>query len=126
MKKTILALFAGCLLVAACHKENGNSGLPVPENGQTNLSKDGGDDDDFPIIMEVTLDTNGDPIDNSTVTFCSNQDTLTGTTGQDGSYTVKLPFSGVWYMYIVRNGYQPLEAHFQISDSFSVRTDTLR
>ncbi len=127
MKLSIVALATAMLLFAAsCTKsKNVQPGIPTVVEAIHQAHKDGGDDDDLPITMEVVQDNNGFPEAGVFVEYSKGFDTIRGFTNAGGQYEVHLTSSGIWVISLKKPGRQCINTSANIVDSFSVRNDTM-
>ena len=88
--------------------------------------KEGGDNEDVPIIMGITVNVLGSPIPLCGYVFVNGTDTIAGQTSQTGNYTVQLTKSGQWGMTLSKADYVVVSRILDILDSFTYITDTLQ
>lgn len=115
-------LLFGCSKYDSPQKPRPATHTHAPSSPQ---KRDGNDDDDDPIIMEMTLDAAGNPLNGSLVTLINGTDTISGTTAQNGSCPLSLPRTGTWDLNVTHTGYITSARKINVTDSFTVHIDTL-
>ena len=121
---TLISLLA--VYFTACTKEAfDDSDAYLDKNGQ-NTYKAGGEDDDFPILMEGSIyDLLGVPVPDATVNLVQSEDTLCSvSTGLQGDYEIEVLDPGFYELVIQAMGYQNLTVPLEITAPIT-RTDTL-
>jgi hypothetical protein len=127
MKIIILSIFMVSLLISSCTKANTTPSHPVHELEYSALAaaKEGGDDDDGPVIMELVSDVEGLPVAGAIVILTKNEDTVVAHTDDYGICISKLRVYGQWRLSITHPDYQSIDIMISVVTRESLRTDTL-
>jgi len=100
-------------MLASCTKQN-----------SIQLHRDGKDDDDGPIIMEIVRNADHQLLEGCEVHFISGGDTLSGITDRNGSFTARLSAPGDCLIKLSRGDVQ-VSKSITVTDSITVSTDVL-
>lgn len=128
MKSIVTTLLAAvCLLMYSCSKSETDT-LPGDETSKhtQSRSREGGDDDDGPIILEITKDQNARPVAGALVSLTKNTEERYGYTDNAGHCQIQLPEQGHWNLTVVYQDNVFVNTRLNILDSFSYRIDTLQ
>lgn len=99
---------------------------PVRAKGTNNAAlRDGGEDDDGPIIMHKVKNQANAPVQQASVLMVNGTDSLQLVTDNAGECTFSLPSYGNWQVKINHQAYQPEDTLINLSDSFSIKTSVL-
>lgn len=135
MKHILIVAFIAIttILMVSCEKKDTipapkqeSSQEPArPKNTSNPALRDGGEDDDGPIIMHKVKTSSSTPVQQATVQMVNGTDSLQLVTNADGECIFNLPSYGTWQLRINRQGFQPADTVINLADSFTVRTSIL-
>lgn len=122
--KTLLLLIAAYgILVSSCAQKNED--LPDPANKSKPLLRDGGDDDDRPIIITRIFNHEFDPVVGAHLIFEYDNYEVAAFTDSEGLAQVELPVSAWWTYKVKVSGETYINTYLFLRDSLTYRNDTL-
>lgn len=121
------------ILMTSCEKKEDipspaqeqKQGPVRPKSTQPSGLRDGGEDDDGPIIMHKVKNQANAPVQQASVLMVNGTDSLQLVTDNAGECTFSLPSYGNWQVKINHQAYQPEDTLINLSDSFSIKTSVL-
>jgi hypothetical protein len=114
----------GSLLILSCSKSKDNT-QPQQTASMNVAHRDGGEDDDRPIIIINHVNIENSPVSGSSIKLQIGNDVVTGTTDNSGVCSLSVPYLGQWNLSATNDGYVPINTTMVLVDSVTSRIDTL-
>ncbi len=121
-KIVLLLIAAAGLLMHSCSK-SGTGDLPYPPDKP--YFKEGGEDDDRPIIITRIINFALQPIGGANVVLYSEHDTVSTYTDDNGMSEIPLPRFGSWHYSVRMHDEVYLNTNLLLTEPLYYRTDTL-
>ncbi len=127
MKSLItIALIATSISMPSCTKQGNAQPQAAPHHGAlTGPVSQGGEDDDFPILMLNAYNINGISLGGVHITAIKGLDTVAGVTNSSGLCQLTLTGTGIWAVSQVKPGYDCVNTVITIANPVTALADTM-
>lgn len=118
MKKIMLVIAIGLLLLTGCQKRSNSANINEPAKTTINSREREGEDGDIIIVIK-TKNYDDYPISNAYVSVKNDSDTYTGIADSQGVCILKLSELGDFEAFVTCNGYLPQTKGVKLVDSIT-------